>query len=89
VVVSSDAFNRSEISTVLVAVITSNIHLKTAPGNIFLPPASSGLPKNSVINISQIITLDKDFLDDSTACLPETFMHQLDNGLRLVLSLAN
>lgn len=89
VVVSSDAFNRSRIRTVLAAVITSNVHLENAPGNVFLPGLKSGLPKDSVINVSQIITLDKDFLEEPIGQLPKSVMGQLDKGLSLALGLAS
>jgi len=58
-VIQADSFNRSRIKTVVVAVITKNTALAAAPGNVLLPASDSNLPVDSVINVSQIITLDK------------------------------
>ena len=87
VIVQSDAFNRSRINTVMVAVITSNVRLTQAPGNVFLAAKRSGLPKESAINVSQIITVDKSFLTERVGSLTSRQMQQLEDGLRLVLSL--
>lgn len=61
-IVQDDAFTQSRISTVIVVIITSNIKLAEAPGNVLLPYAASGLSKDSVTNVSQIFTVDKTFL---------------------------
>ena len=87
VVVQSDAFNRSQIQTVIVAVITSNIQLAAAPGNARLMLEESGLPRESVINVSQLITLDRRYLTARVGRLPPEQLTDLDEGLRLVLSL--
>jgi mRNA interferase MazF len=88
VVVQSDAFNRSRIATVLVAVLTSNLDLARAPGNVLLPRSASKLEKDSVINISQILTLDKDQLDPKAVShLPKALLEDLGAGLRLVLGI--
>ena len=87
VIVSSDAFNRSTIRTVLAAVITSNMRLAEAPGNVALTRKQSNLHRPSVINVSQIITLDKDFLLEKAGCLPPKQLRALESGLRLVFSL--
>ncbi|MFX0136644.1 MAG: type II toxin-antitoxin system PemK/MazF family toxin [Candidatus Hodarchaeota archaeon] len=63
-VVQSNNFNRSKIATAIGIVISSNIMLAKAPGNIFLPQKVSGLSKDSVVNVSQIITVDKTFLTE-------------------------
>ena len=60
--VSSDAFNRSRIRTVIAVVLTANLRLVDAPGNVLVPGKASGLPKDSVANVSQVVTLDKEFL---------------------------
>ena len=86
VVVQSDAFNLSRIQTVIVAVITSNTRLAEAPGNLALTPAQSGLPRESVINVSQLITLDKRYLSERVSTLPSEQLSGLNEGLRLVLS---
>lgn len=86
-IVQSDDFNRSRINTVIAVVITSNIKLAQAPGNVFLPHQTSGLPKDSVANISQVITIDKSFLTERIGALSPQFLQQIEAGLRLVLSL--
>ena len=87
VIVSSDAFNRSRIRTVSAVVLTSNLRLSDAPGNVFLAAAESGLPKDSVANVSQVGTLDKEFLSGRCGRIPPGGMKAIDDGLRLALSL--
>jgi mRNA interferase MazF len=87
VIVQSDAFNRSRITTVLAVVITSNLRLANAPGNVYLPAKSTGLPKDSVANISQVVTVDVAFLMELVGQLPSSQIRQLEEGLRLVLAL--
>ena len=87
VIIQSNAFNRSRIKTVIAVVLTSNLRLAEAPGNVLIPAADSGLTKNSVANVSQVITLDKSFLSGRSGKLPSRVMKELDDGLRLVLSL--
>lgn len=90
VVVQADPFNKSRISTVVVVVLTSNLDLARAPGNILLPKSATGLPKDSVANVSQVMTVDRSDLDDSaTARLSKPFLDDLDDGLRLVLALGD
>lgn len=86
-VVQSKPFNDSHIATVIVAVITTNLALAEAPGNLRLSKSESGLPKPSVINVSQIVTLDKSLLARKVKSLPGVLMQRVDEGLRLVLSL--
>lgn len=86
VIVSSDDFNDSKISTVLVAVITSNLRLADAPGNIRVDRKHSKLAKDSVINVSQILTVDKAFLTEKVAKLDQHYINALDDGLKLVLA---
>jgi mRNA interferase MazF len=85
--VQADAFTRSRIATVIVAAITSNLRLATAPGNVFLPATESGLPKDSVINVSQIITLDKTIIDEYVGRVSANTITQVEEGIRLVLDL--
>jgi mRNA interferase MazF len=85
--IQSDDFNCSNISTVLCASITSNIYLANAPGNVRISRRSSGLQRASVINISQLITLDKRFLTEKVKTLDHRIISDVDDGLRLVLSL--
>lgn len=85
-VVQSDAFNRSRIRTVIGVVLTSNLRLVEAPGNVLVPAKVSGLPKDSVANVSQIITLDRDTLAEPAGRLRGGLLAAVDAGLRLVLS---
>ena len=86
-IVQSDAFNASRIQTVVVAAITSNLRLADAPGNVVLKKRTSRLPKDSVVNISQLLTLDRSFLSEPITCLSSSPMSQVDDGIRLVLAL--
>jgi len=87
-VVQADSFNRSRIRTVIVAVITSNMDLANAPGNVLLKADTSGLPRDSVVNVSQLLTLDRDFLSSQAGVLPPRLQHSVDKGLRTVLELS-
>jgi len=86
-IVQSDAFNASRVQTVIAAVITSNLKLVEAPGNLLLRRRDSGLPRDSVVNVSQLITLDKAYLAEHVGKLPKRHTGAIDEGLRLVLSL--
>ena len=87
VVIQSDAFNRSRIGTVAVAAITSNLELAGAPGNVRLSRRESKLPRESVVNVSQLLTLDRRFLSERVGRLPASAFAQVEAGLRVVLSL--
>ena len=86
-VVQNDAFNRSRIRTVVAVVLTSNLRLIEAPGNVLVPAKTAGLPKDSVVNVSQIITVDRDFLAEPAGRLRGQLLKDVENGLRLVLAL--
>ena len=86
-VIQADPFNASRLSTTLAAVVTSNTALAAMPGNVFLPATSSGLPKDSVVNVTALVTLDKTDLDAETGHLPSALMSDVDRGLRRVLGL--
>ena len=86
-IVSANSFNESRINTVVAAVISSNARLADAPGNVRLPARGTGLVKPSVVNISQIITVDKMFLTERVGKLPPRVLADVDEGLRLVLSI--
>ena len=86
-VISADSFNRSSIKTVTVVAITSNLRLAAAPGNVALAVGSAGLDKESVVNVSQVVTLDKDDLGRRVGSLDGLKMEQVDAGLRLALEL--
>lgn len=85
-IVQSNEFNRSRINTVVAVVITSNLLLSDAPGNIRIPARASGLTKPSAVNVSQIITVDKSYLTERIRTLKDNYMKEVDDGLRLVLS---
>ena len=87
VIVQADTFNRSRVQTTVAVVLTSKVGLLDAPGNVLVPKAASGLPKDSVANVSQIVTLDRDFLTGRTGKLPAMLMAAIDAGLKLVLAL--
>jgi mRNA interferase MazF len=87
VVVSADAFNRSRIKTVTVATVTSNLRLGAAPGNVALVAGSAGLDRASIVNVSQVVTLDKTDLTKRLGNLDGLIMEQVDAGLRLSLGL--
>lgn len=87
VVIQANRFNDSFISTIVVAVITSNLSLAEAPGNVRLRPADSGLPKPSVVNVSQLVTLDRALLRERAGLLPAGVLNAVAEGLRLVLAL--
>jgi mRNA interferase MazF len=86
-VIQADSFNRSRIQTVIVAVITSNLELAGVPGNVLLPARSTGLRRDSVANVSQLLTLDRGFLTEHAGALPARLQGTVDEGLRLVLEL--
>lgn len=86
-IIQSNRFNESGIQTVLVAAITSSLHLADAPGNVRIKAAESGLPKTSVVNVSQLVTVGRQFLTEKAATLPTAVMNQVGDGLRLVLGL--
>jgi mRNA interferase MazF len=86
-IVQDDAFNRSRIRTVVAVVLTSNLRLLEAPGNVLLPAKVSGLSKDSVANVSQVITLDRDVLKEPAGRIRGQMLKDVENGLRLVLGL--
>lgn len=86
-VVQSNDFNQSRINTVIAAVITSNLRLADAPGNVLLSKEESGLPKKSVVNVSQLITVDKSFFTDKIGSIGILKLKEVEAGVRLVLSL--
>ena len=86
-VVSSDRFNTSRISTVLAVVITSNLRLGDAPGNVGLAAEASGLGRDSVVNLSQIVTLNRTELSDLAGRVDTATMRLVEEGMALVLDL--
>ena len=86
-IVQTDSFNRSKINTVIAATITSNLRLAQAPGNVRLTKRQSGLKRDSVVNVSQVVTLNKSFLTQRVGRVPASKLRDVDDGLRLVLGL--
>ena len=89
VIVSANSFNRSLIKTVLAVVVTTNLRLARAPGNLYLAASESGLQSDCVINVSQLLTLDKRFLTERVGPLPMNMEQSLAESLKLVLALDN
>ena len=86
-IIQSDEFNRSGIKTVICSAITTNLNLAGAPGNVQLSLRSSGLSKPSVINVSQLISIDRTRLTERIKGIDTESMRQVDEGLRLILTL--
>ncbi len=86
-IIQSDDFNQSKINTVICLVITSNLKLADAPGNLLIKSQESNLSKDSVINVSRIITLDKSILSDCTGAIHEKTMKKVEIGVKLVLDI--
>jgi mRNA interferase MazF len=85
VIVQGDSFNASRISTAVVVPLTSNQRLAAAPGNIVLPAATTGLPKDSVANVSQIVAIDRVLLTERVGRLPGSYLGRVIAGIDLVL----
>lgn len=86
-VVQAPAYNASRLATVIVAVISSNTGLAAMPGNVFLPAIATGLPRDSVANVTAIVTLNKDDLGQRVGTVSDGLMGEVSRGLRRVLSL--
>ena len=86
-IIQSDIVNQSRLNTVVIAVITTNTKLANSEGNVLLLSRQSGLPKDSVVNVSQLFTIDKSVLRDFVSALSKKKMNQINDGLRLLLSL--
>jgi mRNA interferase MazF len=82
-----DSFNLSRIGTIIAVAISSNVDRAAAPGNVAVPASRSGLPKDSVVNVSQIVALDKRQLGERVGALDHDTLAQIDAGLRLALDL--
>jgi mRNA interferase MazF len=86
-IVQDDMFTQSRINTIIVVIITSNLQLAEATGNVLLPQGLSGLTRDSVVNVSQIFTVDKTFLVERIGLLPDYLQEEVHEGLRTVLYL--
>ena len=87
VVIQADGFNKTNLSSVIVAIVTSSLRLAMMPGNVELSRGLCGLEKESVVNITQLFTVDRSDLLELYGMLPRLKVEQIDEGLRLVLSL--
>ncbi len=85
VVVQNNLFNRSRINTVVVCALTSNLKRGSAPGNVLLSPGEAGLPKPSVVNVSQIFTVDKSDLVEKIGALAPQRVREVLDGIHLLL----
>lgn len=86
-IVSSNDFNNSQIRTILAVVVSSNLALADAPGNVKMSQEDTGLTKDSVANVSQLVTIDKIFLTELVVIVPAKVLRQIEDGLRLVMKL--
>jgi mRNA interferase MazF len=86
-VIQSNDFNESAIRTSICVAITSNAHLASAPGNVRIPRRVSGLIHDSVVNVSQLFTLDKSMLSENVGRLPPQTLRDVEAGIKLVLAL--
>lgn len=87
VIVQSDSFNRSGIRTIIGVALTTNLRLADLPGNVLLDSRRTGLSKDCVANVSQVITADRTALTERVGALPVRLLEKIDEGLRLVLDL--
>jgi mRNA interferase MazF len=86
-VVSADQYNRSRLRTVTVVVVSSTTQLAGVPGNVAVPSDISGLPNDSVVNVTQVATVDRAALEERIGALPDWLMMQIDAGLQRALGL--
>lgn len=86
-IIQADAYNFSRIQTIIVAALSSNLELAEAPGNVLLPRKVTSLPRDSVVNVSQLLTVDRSFLFEHIGTLSGRFLANVDDGLRLILEL--
>lgn len=85
--VQADPFSLSRIQTAIVSAIATNVELADAPGNVLLPARSAGLPRDSAVNVSQLLTLDQSFLTEHAGTLSPRLQRSVGEGLRTVLQL--
>lgn len=86
-VLSDDRYNASRLQTVTIVVMSTNTRLAELPGNVFVPSSVSGLPHDSIVNVTQIATVDKQALTDRVGHLPDWVLEQVGDGVRLALML--
>lgn len=88
-IISADPYNRSQLHAVTVAVLTSNVVLAALPGNVAVPAEVAGLDVDSVVNVTQIATVDRGALEERAGALPDWLMGQVDTGLARALALVH
>lgn len=86
-IVQALSYNASRLATVIAVVLTSHTSLAAMPGNVFLPAVATGLRRDSVANVTAVVTLNKQELEGPAGSTPEALMHEVDQGLRQVLGL--
>jgi mRNA interferase MazF len=86
-VISADPYNRSSLRTVTVVVLTTTTQLAALPGNVVVPADMSGLPQDSVVNVTQVATIDRSALEERIGALPDWLLAQVDAGLARALGL--
>jgi mRNA interferase MazF len=87
-IVSGDQYNRSELRTVTVVILTSNVRLAAVPGNVLVPAHAADLDGDSVVNVTHVATIDRSTLEQRLGALPDWLMAQVDAGLIRALALA-
>jgi mRNA interferase MazF len=85
VVISNDVFNRSRLHTVVMCAVTSNLARTSSPGNVLLKKGEASLPRDSVVNVTQLITVDKEDLSEKIGKLPPTRFDEIFAGVLLVI----
>ncbi len=86
-IISANAFNRSALQTALGVILTANLGRAESSGNVLLSRRHSGLPKDSVVNVTQVLTVNKDALTECVGQLPGHLLAEVEEGLRLAMSL--
>lgn len=85
VVVQNDVFNASRLNTVVICAVTSNLTLQRSPGNVFLKKGEAHLPKDSVVNVTQLVTVDKTLLVEKIGALSPGKLRKVLDGINLLL----
>lgn len=88
-IISADQYNRSQLGTVTVTVLTTNLRLASLPGNVMIPADAADLDSDSVVNVTQVATIDRRVLDERIGALPDWLMIQVDGGLGRALALTH
>lgn len=86
-IIQDDSFNKSKIQTIIVLPLTTNLNLIEAPGNVYIKKEESELSRDSVLNVSQISVIDKARLIEKIGKLNRSLLHEVENGVKLVLGL--